>query len=85
MARIGRTIYTTHCEGIGFDENNNVININVDILGNINDIKRANGIVRHKLNNNRITLKSISATSRHYSMPLEKFIEQADIVTEHDN
>ena len=80
--RIGRRIYVTHCEGVGFDQDNNVINVNVDLLGNISDIQRANSMVRRKLGNNRITLKSLNTTSKYYSMSVPDFIEHADKVTE---
>lgn len=82
MARIGRRIYVTHCKGIGFDEDNNMIDIEVDLVGNVSDLQRANWRVRKKLNNQRVTLSSIERTSKYYSMPLETFIDNADSITD---
>lgn len=83
MARLGRTIYVTHCTGIGFDENNELFNVEVDISGNITDLARANNKVRKKLNNDKILIKEIVTTSKYYSMTEEEFIEHATMVTEH--
>lgn len=83
MARFGRTIYVTHCTGIGFDENNNQFDIEIDIPGKVTDLSRANGKVRKRLNNNKILIKEICTTSKYYSMTVEEFIENATRVTEH--
>ena len=81
MSRIGRRVYVTHCKGVGFDDDNKLINIETDLLGNIDSVERANVRVRKKLGNNRITIQSIEHSSKYYSMPLEVFIDNCDKVS----
>lgn len=80
--RIGRRIYATRCIGVGFDENNNKIPVDVTILGSYDNIKRANAAVRKRLGNERILLEKIEVTSKYYSMTRDDFIKHADKVTD---
>ena len=81
MSRIGRRVYVTHCTGIGFDSNNKLVDVVVDLLGNIDSVERANVRARKKLGNNRITIQSIEHSSKYYSMPIDVFIDNCDKVT----
>lgn len=83
MARLGRTVFVTRCVGIGFDENNEPFDVDIELLGNISTLERANSKVRRKLQNNKVLIKEISTTSKYYSQTLEEFIENASQVTEH--
>lgn len=83
MARLGRTVYVTHCVGIGFDENNEPFDVDVNIMGKVSSLDLANTKVRKKLNNNKILINEISTTSKYYSMTVEEFIENASMVTDH--
>lgn len=83
MARLGRTVYVTHCVGIGFDENNDPFDVDVDIMGNVTSLDLANSKVRKKLKNNKVLINEISTTSKYYSMTVEEFIEKATMVTDH--
>lgn len=80
--RIGRRIYTTRCIGIGFDKDNNKVPIDIVILGNYLDIKRAQASLQRQLNNSRILLERIETSSKYYSMTREDFIKHADKVTD---
>lgn len=83
MARLGRTVYVTHCVGIGFDENNDPFDVDVDIMGNVTSLDLANSKVRKKLKNNKVLINEISTTSKYYSMTVEEFIENATLITDH--
>lgn len=83
MARLGRTIFVTHCSGVGFDENNEQFQVEVDIQGNITDLNIANTKVRRQLKNNKILIHKIEQSSKYYSMTVEDFMKNADLVTDH--
>lgn len=82
MARLGRTVYVTHCKGIGFDENNEQFIIDVDVPGNVKDLNKANYRVRKLLKNDKVLVKEIETTAKYYSMTVENFIKYADMVTD---
>lgn len=80
--RVGRRIFVTHCVGVMFDENNDMRDVAYDIVGNITSPKRATNIIKKRLNIDRVLVKQVSVTSKFYSMPAQKFIENADKVTD---
>lgn len=83
LARLGRTVYVTHCVGIGFDENNEPFDVDIDILGKVSSLDLANTKVRKRLQNNKVLINEISTTSKYYSMTVEEFIENATLITDH--
>jgi hypothetical protein len=65
-----------------FDDNNDMHDVAYDIVGNITSPKRATNIIKKRLNIDRVLVKQVSVTSKFYSMPAQKFIENADKVTD---
>lgn len=82
-ARVGRTIYVTHCVGIGFDQNNNPFNVDINLYGKVKSIDQANNRARRKLHNSKILINEYETTSAYYSMNIEDFMEHATLVTNH--
>ena len=80
--RVGRRIFVTHCVGVMFDDNNDMHDFAYDIVGNITSPKRATNIIKKRLNLDRVLVKQVSVTSKFYSMPVQKFIENADKTTD---
>nr|DAG65462.1 MAG TPA: hypothetical protein [Bacteriophage sp.] len=80
--RVGRRIFVTHCVGVMFDDSNDMHDVAYDIVGNITSPKRATNIIKKRMNLERVLVKQVSVTSRFYSMPAQKFIENADKVTD---
>ena len=80
--RIGRRIYTTDCHCIMYDKDNNPVEIDVPLLGNINDLNRATTKVAKQLGTQRVIVKSMETNSYYYSMLTSEFIKHADKVTE---
>lgn len=80
--RVGRRIFVTHCVGVRFDDNNDMHDVAYDIIGNITSAKRATNIIKKRMNIDRVLVKQVSVTSKFYSMPAQKFIENADKVTD---
>lgn len=80
--RVGRRIFVTHCVGVMFDDNNDMHDVEYDIVGNITSPKRATNIIKKRMGIDRVLVKQVSVTSKFYSMPAQKFIENADKVTD---
>lgn len=81
-SRIGRRIYTTDCNCLMYDKENNPVEIDVPLLGNINSIERATTKASKQLGTQRVIVKSMETHSYYYSMPVSEFIKHADKVTE---
>lgn len=80
--RIGRRVYTTICKCIMYDDENNCKELEVEIIGNPNEIERATTKVQKMLGTKRVMVHSMTTKSRYYSMPTEKFIELSDKITD---
>ena len=84
MARIGRRVFVTHCEGFGFDSDNNRFEVNEDLNRRCTDLNRATKLIQKKYKNNRIVIKTIEIKSKYYSMPVEVFLENCDQITDYE-
>ena len=80
--RIGRRVYETLCNVLMYDKDNNQVELDVPIIGNINNLERATSIVARQLGTTRVLVKSMETTSHYYSMPVSDFIKHADCVTD---
>lgn len=80
--RIGRRVYETMCQVLMYDKDNNQVELEVLLLGNINDLERATSKVAKQLGTSRVMVKSMETTSHYYSMLMSEFIKHADCVTE---
>lgn len=80
--RIGRRVYTTVCNVVTFDDNNEMKRVEVHLYGNINDKERATAKVAKKLGTNRVIVEEMETTSKYYSMTIEAFVEHADSITD---
>ena len=47
--RIGRRVYETLCNVLMYDKDNNQVELDVPIIGNINNLERATSIVARQL------------------------------------
>jgi hypothetical protein len=65
-----------------FDDNNDMHDVEYDVVGNITSPKRATNIIKKRMGIDRVLVKQVSVTSKFYSMPAQKFIENADKVTD---
>lgn len=81
-SRIGRRVYTTKCHVIMYDENNERKEFDYDIVGNYNDIERANNKISKELGTNRIVVSNITCESKYYSMPMSEFVKYADQISD---
>lgn len=77
--RIGRTVVKTWCKCCIVTDNNKVIEETIVLMGRYGDCTRAQNAVRKLLNNQRVLVQEIWFEKFYASMPLEKFIENADI------
>lgn len=82
--RIGRNVKTTKCKGTYYDKNNNKWPFDVTVYGQY-DIDQLTRKVGRLLKTNRLLIdpESIEYDSFWASMPVDKFVEMADIV-EHE-
>ena len=80
--RIGRRVYETMCHVLMYDKDNNQVELEVLLLGNINDLERATSKVAKQLGTSRVMVKSMETTSHYYSMLMSEFIKHADCVTD---
>lgn len=80
--RIGRRVYETLCNVLMYDKDNNQVELDVPIIGNINNLERATSMVARQLGTTRVLVKSMETTSHYYSMPVSDFIKHADCVTD---
>lgn len=80
--RIGRRVYETMCKVLMYDKDNNQVELEVPLLGNINDLERATSKVSRQLGTTRVMVKSMETTSHYYSMPMSEFIKHADVVND---
>lgn len=80
--RIGRRVTVTKCDCMIVDESNDVSEEQVVLYGDYNDMTRAQNAVRKKLQNNRVLVKAIHQSYFYASMPIEKFLDEADQITE---
>ena len=80
--RIGRRVYETLCNVLMYDKDNNQVELDVPIIGNINNLERATSIVARQLGTTRVLVKSMETTSHYYSMNVSDFIKHADCVTD---
>ena len=80
--RIGRRVYETMCQVLMYDKDNNQVEREVSLLGNINDFERATSKVAKQLGTTRVMVKSMETTSHYYSMPMSEFIKHADTVND---
>lgn len=80
--RIGRRVYETLCNVLMYDKDNNQVELDVPIIGNINNLERATSIVARQLGTTRVLVKSMETTSHYYSMAVSDFIKHADCVTD---
>ena len=79
--RIGRRVYKTVCQCVVFDADNNRKEIEVEVWGEY-DVTRAEKKAREVTGIKRLLVNSVRIENFYASMPLEKFVELADI-TEH--
>lgn len=80
--RIGRRVYETLCNVLMYDKDNNQVELDVPIIGNINNLERATSIVARQLGTTRVLVKSMETTSHYYSMSVSDFIKHSDCVTD---
>lgn len=80
--RIGRRVYETMCQVLMYDKDNNQVELEVPLIGNINDLERATSKVAKQLGTTRVMVKSMETISHYYSMPMSDFIKHADCVTD---
>lgn len=79
--RIGRNIVSTTCECIIVNKDNNAEKKTVTLAGDYSNEVRATNACKKKLKVRRLLVQNISTNIRYYSMPIEKFVKNADKVT----
>lgn len=80
--RIGRRIYTTVCQVIMYDENNELKEIEVSLIGNHNDPNKTAMKVARMLGTSQVIVKKMDVTSKYYSMTMDTFTKYADKITD---
>ena len=79
--RIGRKVTVTTCTCV-IVNGRDVEHEEVELYGDYNDVTRATNAVRKKLGTQQVLVESVKHRSAYYSMPIEKFVQEADQVTE---
>lgn len=77
--RIGRYINVVTCNCVVVDEQNNVTHEQVKLYGDYTIEKRIQNAVKRKLGNERVLVESHQKDTYYASMPIEKFIKEADV------
>lgn len=80
--RIGRRVYTTTCEVVFYDDNNELRNETVNVIGNYNDKNRLTAKVAKQLGTSQVIIKSYEVSSKYYSMSMDAFVQAADKITD---
>lgn len=79
--RIGRRVVKTTCECVVFDKTKKMRETNVELYGDYSDITRATNACIKRLGCKRVLVKSVKLDAFYASMPLEKFIAEADQIS----
>ena len=79
--RIGRNVVSTTCECIIVNKDNNTEKKTVTLAGDYSNEVRATNACKKKLGVKRLLVQNISTDTCYYSMPIEKFVKNADKVT----
>ena len=79
--RIGRRVVKTACECVVFDKKNKMRETVVELYGDYSNITRATNACSKKLGCKRVLVKSVKLDAFYASMPLEKFIAEADQIS----
>lgn len=80
--RIGRRIRENTCHCVILDDDNNISRVDVILYGEYGNETRRENAVRKKLQRKRFMIESMDTRDMYVSMPVEKFIEDADQITE---
>lgn len=80
--RIGRRIMTTICDCLVSDKDKNISQVTVTLHGNYSDPTRATNACKKKLGVKRLLVQGIETDVKYYSMPIDKFVTEADQVSE---
>lgn len=80
--RIGRRIVTTICDCSYIDDGHNVKHATVKIGGDYYDLKRARNACAKKLGVPNLMVEHMEQKAYYASMPMEKFLQEADKITE---
>lgn len=80
--RIGRRVYTTVCEVVLYNAENELETRTVSVVGNYNDRERLSAKIARLLGTSQVIVKTAETTSKFYSMSMDDFIKHADKITD---
>ena len=80
--RIGRRVYTTVCEVVLYNAENELETRTVSVVGNYNDKERLSAKIARMLGTSQVIVKTAETTSKFYSMSMDDFIKHADKITD---
>lgn len=80
--RIGRRVYTTVCEVVLYNAENELETRTVSVVGNYNDKERLSAKIARLLGTSQVIVKTAETTSKFYSMSMDEFIKHADKITD---
>ena len=80
--RIGRRVYTTVCEVVLYNAENELESRTVSVVGNYNDKERLSAKIARMLGTSQVIVKTAETTSKFYSMSMDDFIKHADKITD---
>lgn len=78
-ARIGRTIFETHCIGTRYDsDSHSMVDFNEVVEGRVSDCDKATRKLQKKFATPRLMVTEIHHVKTYVSAPIEKFMEIVD-------
>lgn len=80
--RIGRRVYTTVCEVVLYNAENELESRTVSVVGNYNDKERLSAKIARMLGTSQVIVRTMETTSKFYSMSMDDFIKHADKITD---
>lgn len=80
--RIGRRVYTTVCEVVLYNAENELETRTVSVVGNYNDKERLSAKIARLLGTSQVIVKTAETNSKFYSMSMDDFIKHADKITD---
>lgn len=80
--RIGRRVYTTVCEVVLYNAENELETRTISVVGNYNDKDKLAIKIARMLGTSQVIVKTAETTSKFYSMSMDNFIKHADKITD---
>lgn len=80
--RIGRRVYTTVCEVVLYNADNELETRIINVVGNYNNKDKLATKIARMLGTSQVIIKTAETTSKYYSMRMDDFINHADKITD---